>query len=83
MAEKSAADRQGTAAMDTERSTVSVDKVTTELEGVNLVTKGKQLRDIECWFCHAKGHMQRQCKQFRLRERNGDKIKRKKIKEEP
>ena len=38
MAEKSAADLQGKAAMDTERSTVSMEKVTTELEGVNLVT---------------------------------------------
>ena len=59
MAEKSAADLQGKAAMDMERSTVSVEKMTTELEGVNLVTEGIQLRDIECWFCHTKGHMQR------------------------
>ena len=62
MAEKSAADLQWKAAVDMERSTISVEKVTTELEGVNPVTKGKQLRDIECWFCHAKGHMQTQCR---------------------
>lgn len=79
LAEKSAVDLRGGVPMATaggkKDTVVSVDKVSSS--PFRSITRGEdqsggksQQRSIECWFCKGKGHMQRQCQQYRAeRER--------------
>ena len=75
LAEKSAVDIQGgiSGSVTTDSDVkgigplVSVDKVShSSMVGVNFKTsrQNRPMKDIECWYCKAKGHMQRQCQQY-------------------
>lgn len=69
LAEKSAVDIQGGVSTEV-KGTVSVDKVDrAALEDVNVLKKTRTVKDIQCWFCKRKGHMQRQCSEYQTEKK--------------